>query len=54
MTVAVAIGATWWWPFAVSPGVTGLTYLTGLAVYGTGQGQAGDTAGQHAPFPLRG
>jgi membrane protein implicated in regulation of membrane protease activity len=33
LTVAVALRAGWWWPFAVILGVTGLSYLAGLAAY---------------------
>lgn len=31
LTVAVAIGASWWWPFAVILGVAGLGYVFGLS-----------------------
>ena len=34
LTVAVAIRASWWWPFAAILGVTGAGYLFGLAAYG--------------------
>jgi hypothetical protein len=54
MTVGVAIRAGWWWPFAVTLGVTGLSYLAGVAAYSTREGQPGGTAGQRAPFPLGG
>ena len=54
LTVAVAIGAGWWWPFAVILGVTGLGYLAGLAAYSIAQeGPAGDADPRHqAPSPL--
>jgi hypothetical protein len=34
LTVAVAVRATWWWPFLAIFAVTGLGYLLGLASYG--------------------
>jgi hypothetical protein len=33
LTVAVAVKATWWWPFLVILAVTCLAYLLGLAVH---------------------
>jgi len=42
LTVAVAIRASWWWPFAVILGVTGFGYLAGWATYAT----AGRTLGR--------
>jgi len=32
LTVAVAVKATWWWPFLVILAVTGFSYLLSLAV----------------------
>ena len=54
LTVAVAIGAGWWWPFAVILGVTGLGYLAGLAAYGIAEeGPADDVNPRHqAPADL--
>lgn len=54
LTVAIAIRASWWWPFAVILGVTGLGYLAGLLTCSIAEeGQAGDANGQHqAPFPI--
>jgi hypothetical protein len=54
LTVAVAIRASWWWPFAVILGVTGLGYLVGLAAYRIAEeGPADDpNAKQQAPFPI--
>jgi len=56
LTVAVAIRAGWWWPFAVVLGVTGLGYLCGLLAYGIAEeGPADDASPQHqAPSPLSG
>jgi hypothetical protein len=54
LTVAVAIRASWWWPFAVILGVAGLGYLAGWAAYGTAEKRPADDAGpQHqAPSPI--
>ena len=54
LTVAVAIRAGWWWPFAVILGVTGLGYLAGLAAYGIAEeGPADDANPRHqAPADL--
>jgi hypothetical protein len=56
LTVAVALSASWWWPFAVILGVTGLTYLYGLSTYGIAEeGPADDTSAEHqAPSPISG
>jgi hypothetical protein len=53
LTVAVAIRASWWWPFAVILGVTGLGYLFGLAAYRIAEeGPAEDANAKHqAPSP---
>jgi hypothetical protein len=53
LTIAVAVGATWWWPFAVMLGVTALAYLFGLSTYGVGEeGPADDAnAGHEAAVP---
>jgi len=55
LTVAVAIRASWWWPFAVILGITGLGYLAGLRAYGIAEERpADDTDAQHeAPSPIR-
>ncbi len=34
LTVAVAVRAVWWWPFAVMLGILGFGYLYGLSAYG--------------------
>jgi hypothetical protein len=44
LTVAVAIRASWWWPFAVILGVTGLGYLFGLSAYGIAEEAPADYA----------
>jgi hypothetical protein len=53
LTAAVAIGASWWWPFAGILGVTGLGYMAGLAACGIAdEGPAEDASPQHqAPSP---
>jgi hypothetical protein len=54
LTVAVATGASWWWPFAVILGVTGCGYLFGLSAYGIAEeGPAEDGHAEHrAPSPI--
>lgn len=54
LTVAIAIRASWWWPFAVILGVTGLGYLLGLAACGIAEeGPADDaSAGSQTPSPI--
>jgi hypothetical protein len=50
LAVAVAIGASWWWPFAVILGVTGAGYLAGLAACSIAEEGPADDAGlQHQP-----
>jgi hypothetical protein len=44
LTVAVALTAAWWWPFAVILVVTGFGYLFGLSTYGVAQEGTGDDA----------
>ncbi|MBV9092989.1 MAG: hypothetical protein JO132_03780 [Streptosporangiaceae bacterium] len=34
LTAAVALRASWWWPFAVVLGILGFGYLLGLSSYG--------------------
>jgi hypothetical protein len=54
LTVAVAIRASWWWPFAVILGVTGLSYLAGLVGSGIAAERPADEADQgtrrHRPW----
>jgi hypothetical protein len=54
LTAAVAIRASWWWPFAVILGVTGLGYLAGWAACGMAEERRADDGGlQHqAPSPI--
>jgi hypothetical protein len=54
LTVAVAVGAVWWWPFAVILGVAGVTYLLGLSTYGVGEQDQADDAdvGDETPSPM--
>jgi len=37
LTVAIAVKATWWWPFVVILAVIGLGYLLGLSNYGAAE-----------------
>jgi hypothetical protein len=37
LTVAIALKATWWWPFLVILAVTGFGYLLGLSNYGVAE-----------------
>jgi fatty acid desaturase len=37
LTVAIALKATWWWPFLVILLVTGFGYLLGLSNYGVAE-----------------
>jgi hypothetical protein len=54
LAVAIAIRANWWWPFAVTLGVTGLGYLAGLLTFSIAEEALPDDAsGQHqAPSPV--
>ena len=54
LTVAVAVRASWWWPFAAILGVTGLGYLLSLAAYGIAEeGPADDANAEHqTPSPV--
>jgi hypothetical protein len=40
LTVAVALNAGWWWPFAAMLVVTGFGYLFGLSSYGSDESDA--------------
>jgi len=56
LTVAVAVKASWWWPFVVILAVAGFGYLLGLSTYGAAEEDpAGDDedAGQQARPPAR-
>jgi len=39
LTVAVAVKASWWWPFLAILAVTGAGYVLGIAVYQTRSGE---------------
>jgi cell division protein FtsW (lipid II flippase) len=49
LTVAIAVRASWWWPFAVILAVTGFGYLLGLSSYGSGEPDADDDADAGQP-----
>jgi hypothetical protein len=51
VTVAVAIKATWWWPFAMILALAGFAYLLGLSNYGVGEEGSEDDAS--AGHPVR-
>ncbi len=55
LTVAIAVKATWWWPFVVILAVTGFGYLLGLSSYGSGEPDADDhaDAGQPERSPVQ-
>ena len=50
LTVAVAIRAAWWWPFAVILAVAAFGYFLGLSTYGVAEEDPADdvSAGQQA------
>ncbi len=55
LTIAIAIRASWWWPFAVMLAIVGFGYLLGLSVFGVAQEDpAADdlNSNLHAPFPV--
>jgi fatty acid desaturase len=50
LTAAVALRASWWWPFAVILGILGFGYLLGLSSYGIAEeGTADDSETEHQP-----
>jgi hypothetical protein len=55
LTSAVAVKATWWWPFVVILAVASLGYLFGLSSYGSDESDADDDAdaGQPARSPVQ-
>ncbi len=55
LTVAIAVKATWWWPFLVILAVTGFGYLLGLSSYGSGEPDAEEdaNAGQQVQSPIQ-
>jgi hypothetical protein len=52
LTVAVAIRASWWWPFAVILGVTGFGYLAGWATYAAAEERPARGARPRHPVPF--
>ena len=44
LAAAIALKATWWWPFLAILAVTGFGYLFGLSTYGVGEPDADDDA----------
>jgi hypothetical protein len=54
LTVAIAVKAAWWWPFAVILAVTGFAYLLGLSNYGVAEEGTPDDAdaGHPTGFPV--
>jgi hypothetical protein len=44
VTVAVAVRAAWWWPFAVILAVAAFAYLLGLSTYGVAEEGPADAA----------
>jgi hypothetical protein len=55
LAVAIAVKATWWWPFLVILAVTGFGFLLGLSSYGSGAPDDDDDAdgGQPERSPLQ-
>ena len=49
LTVAVAVKASWGWPFLVILAVTGFAYLLGLSNYGVGEEVPADDANDGHP-----
>lgn len=50
LTAAVALRASWWWPFAAILGILGFGYLFGLSSYGIAEeGPADDPETEHQP-----
>jgi CHASE2 domain-containing sensor protein len=55
LTAAVALKASWWWPFVVILAVAGFGYLLGLSTYGAADEEPADDdedAGQQARPPV--
>ena len=49
VTAAVAVKATWWWPFLVILAVGGFAYLLGLSNYGVAEEGTADDADTRPP-----
>ncbi|MGO8885994.1 MAG: hypothetical protein ACLPUO_03705 [Streptosporangiaceae bacterium] len=47
LTIAVAVRAAWWWPFAVMLAVTSFGYLFGLSTYGVAEEDPDDADPPH-------
>lgn len=54
LTAAIAVRASWWWPFLVTLLITGYGYLFGLGNYGVAEeGTLDDEdTGRHTPHPV--
>ncbi len=54
LTIAIAVRATWWWPFLAILGVTGFGCLLGLSNYRVAEEDPADdaNAGHQAQSPL--
>ena len=54
LSIAVAVKATWWWPFLVILAVAGFGYLLGLSSYGVGEEIPADDEndGHQVRFPV--
>ena len=54
LTAAIAVKATWWWPFLVILGIAGLGYLFGLSNYGVTEADTPDEvdAGHQTRSPV--
>jgi len=53
VVAAVAVRASWWWPFAAIFALAGFSYLFGLSNYGVAEEDPADDAsdGHQAPSP---
>jgi hypothetical protein len=53
LTIAIAVGASWWWPFVVMLAVTGFAYLFGFSTYSAAEevpaGEPNDGHGVPSP-----
>jgi hypothetical protein len=54
LTIAIAVRATWWWPFLAILAITGFGYLLGLSNYGVAEEDPADDAndGHQARSPV--
>ncbi len=53
LTIAIAVRATWWWPFAVMLGLTAVGYLLGLSNNGFAGQDTGGAYAEREPSPAR-